>query len=50
MQLASAKNMATTEDEYLAIVNAKTAALFLGRSRGRSRRLAGPPGGRAERR
>lgn len=28
MQLAAAKNMATTEDEYLAIVNAKTAALF----------------------
>ena len=28
MQLASAKNMATTEDEYLAIINAKTAALF----------------------
>lgn len=28
MQLAAAKNMATTEDEYLAIINAKTAALF----------------------
>ena len=28
MQLAAAKNMSTTEDEYLAIVNAKTAALF----------------------
>ncbi|MFV0294901.1 MAG: polyprenyl synthetase family protein [Hyphomicrobiaceae bacterium] len=28
MQLAAAKNMATTEDEYLAIVDAKTAALF----------------------
>jgi len=28
MQLAAAKNMATTEDAYLAIVNAKTAALF----------------------
>lgn len=28
MQLSAAKNMATTEDEYLAIVNAKTAALF----------------------
>jgi octaprenyl-diphosphate synthase len=28
MQLAAAKNMATTEDEYLAIVKAKTAALF----------------------
>ena len=28
MQLACAKNMATTEDEYLAIINAKTAALF----------------------
>lgn len=28
MQLAAAKNMATTEDDYLAIVNAKTAALF----------------------
>jgi octaprenyl-diphosphate synthase len=27
-QLASAKNMATTEDEYLAIVYAKTASLF----------------------
>lgn len=30
MQLAAAKNTATTEDEYLAIVNAKTAALFAG--------------------
>lgn len=30
MQLASAKNTATTEDEYLAIIDAKTAALFLG--------------------
>ena len=30
MQLAAAKNTATTEDEYLAIVNAKTAALFSG--------------------
>lgn len=29
MQLAAAQNMATTEDEYLAIINAKTAALFL---------------------
>ncbi len=29
MQLAAAKNTATTEDEYLAIINAKTAALFL---------------------
>ncbi|MEO1694014.1 MAG: polyprenyl synthetase family protein [Pseudomonadota bacterium] len=28
MQLAAAKNLATTEDAYLAIVNAKTAALF----------------------
>jgi octaprenyl-diphosphate synthase len=28
MQLVAAKNMATTEDEYLAIINAKTAALF----------------------
>jgi octaprenyl-diphosphate synthase len=28
MQLAAAKNMGTTEDEYLAIINAKTAALF----------------------
>jgi octaprenyl-diphosphate synthase len=28
MQLASAKNMATTEDEYLAVIGAKTAALF----------------------
>ena len=28
MQLAAAKNTATTEDEYLAIINAKTAALF----------------------
>ena len=28
MQLAAAKNMATTEDEYLAVVAAKTAALF----------------------
>ena len=28
MQLAAAKNMATTEDDYLAIINAKTAALF----------------------
>jgi octaprenyl-diphosphate synthase len=30
MQLAAAKNLMTTEDEYLSIVNAKTAALFLG--------------------
>ena len=28
MQLVAAKNTATTEDEYLAIINAKTAALF----------------------
>jgi octaprenyl-diphosphate synthase len=28
MQLAAAKNTATTEDAYLAIINAKTAALF----------------------
>ncbi|MEQ1648025.1 MAG: polyprenyl synthetase family protein [Hyphomicrobiaceae bacterium] len=28
MQLSAAKNTATTEDEYLAIINAKTAALF----------------------
>lgn len=28
MQLAAANNTATTEDEYLAIINAKTAALF----------------------
>jgi len=28
MQLAAAKNMSTTEDDYLAIINAKTAALF----------------------
>jgi len=29
MQLAAAKNFATTEDDYLAIIDAKTAALFL---------------------
>lgn len=28
MQLSAAKNLATTEDSYLAIINAKTAALF----------------------
>ncbi|MGQ4275299.1 polyprenyl synthetase family protein [Terrihabitans sp. B22-R8] len=28
MQLAAAKNIATTEDEYLAVIRAKTAALF----------------------
>ncbi len=28
MQLAAAKNMETTEDEYLAVIGAKTAALF----------------------
>jgi len=28
MQLAASKNTATTEDEYLAVINAKTAALF----------------------
>jgi octaprenyl-diphosphate synthase len=28
MQLAAAKNTATTEDEYLAVIHAKTAALF----------------------
>ncbi len=30
MQLAAAKNTSTTEDEYLAIIDAKTAALFSG--------------------
>jgi len=30
MQLAAAQNTQTTEDEYLAIINAKTAALFSG--------------------
>ncbi len=30
MQLAAANNTSTTEDEYLAIINAKTAALFSG--------------------
>ena len=30
MQLSAAKKLTTTEDEYLAIINAKTAALFLG--------------------
>ena len=30
MQLAAAKNTSTTEDAYLAIINAKTAALFAG--------------------
>jgi octaprenyl-diphosphate synthase len=30
MQLAAAKNTSTTEDEYLTIINAKTAALFSG--------------------
>ena len=29
MQLAAAKNLETTEDEYLAVIKAKTAALFL---------------------
>ena len=28
MQLSAAKNMATTEDDYLAVIDAKTAALF----------------------
>ncbi|MEP3264780.1 MAG: polyprenyl synthetase family protein, partial [Hyphomicrobiales bacterium] len=28
LQLSAAKNMATTEDEYLAVIRAKTAALF----------------------
>ena len=28
MQLGAAKNTATTEDEYMAVINAKTAALF----------------------
>src|SRR5690606_4750113 len=28
MQLAAAKNLATTEDEYIAVIRAKTAALF----------------------
>ena len=28
LQLAGAKNMETTEDEYLAVIRAKTAALF----------------------
>lgn len=34
MQLAAAKNMTTTEDEYLAIINAKTAALFAAATEG----------------
>jgi octaprenyl-diphosphate synthase len=28
MQLAAAKNTATTEDEYIAVIRAKTAELF----------------------
>ncbi len=28
MQLAAAKNLSTSEDEYLAVIRAKTAALF----------------------
>ena len=28
MQLSAAKNIETTEDEYLAVIKAKTAALF----------------------
>ncbi len=28
MQLAAAKNIDTTEDDYLAVIRAKTAALF----------------------
>jgi octaprenyl-diphosphate synthase len=50
MQLAAAKNTATTEDAYLAIIDAKTAALFsaaaevappLPSARPRSRRRSG---------
>jgi octaprenyl-diphosphate synthase len=48
MQLAAAKNTATTEDEYLAVIKAKTAALFSAASevgpvisgRGRAERAA----------
>ena len=35
MQLAAAKNTATTEDEYLAVIRGKTAELFAARLRGR---------------
>ena len=41
--LAAAKNTATTEDEYLAIIDAKTAALFSGAARSGGDRL---PSGR----
>ena len=48
MQLAAAKNTATTEDEYLAIIDAKTAALFSAAAEvGRGDRL--PPGRGARR-
>ena len=42
MQLAAAKNTATTEDEYLAIINAKTAALFLAAAEGGAALAARP--------
>ena len=35
MQLAASKDMATTEDDYLAVILAKTAALFAAACRGR---------------
>ena len=48
MQLVASKDTETTEDEYLAVISAKTAALFLGRGRS----WCGPgrsPQGRASR-
>ncbi len=48
MQLAAAKNTSTTEDDYLAIIAAKTAALFSAATEvGAAMRR--PPGGRADR-
>jgi octaprenyl-diphosphate synthase len=44
MQLAAAKNTSTTEDDYLAIINAKTAALFSAAAESGAA-LAGRPAG-----
>ena len=53
MQLAVAKNTATTEDEYIAVIRAKTAELFaaaceVGPAYGRSEGGAGGAAARSE--
>ena len=52
MQLSAAKNTATTEDEYLAVIRAKTAELFaaaceVGPALAGGRRTSSPPAARS---